>query len=86
MLQLPGKLNEFDGSGDLPLDLALCTCQESIAVTLVKHNVNINMANQAGCCLLHKAIKRGRLSLDWACPLLVSVLQCFDAVGWSSGL
>jgi len=60
MLQLPGKLNEFDGNGDLPLDLALRTRQESLATTLMKHRVNVDMADQTGCCLLHKAIKRGQ--------------------------
>jgi len=59
VLQLPGKLNEFDSNADLPLDLALCTRQESIASTLIKHRVNINMADHTGCGLLHKAIKRG---------------------------
>lgn len=57
--QLPGKLNEFDSSGSLPLDLALDTRQESIASTLIKHQVNVNMADQTGCCLLHKSINRG---------------------------
>jgi len=60
LLQLPGKLNKFDGSGELPLDIALQTRQESIASTLVKHCVNVDMADQTGCCLLHEAIKRGQ--------------------------
>jgi len=59
LLQLPGKLNEFDGSGNLPLELALDTRQESIASTLIKHRVNVDMADQAGCRLLHKSIKKG---------------------------
>jgi len=65
LLQLPGKLNEFDGNGDLALDLALCSRQDSIASTLIKHRVNINMADNTGCCLLHKAIKRGIGQLYW---------------------
>jgi len=59
LLQLPGNLNEFDGGGNLPLDLALDTRQESIASTLIKHRVNVDMADQTGCCLLHKSIKKG---------------------------
>jgi len=60
VFQLPGKLNEFDGSGDLPLDLALHSRQESIASTLIKHRVSVDVADQTGWCLLHKAIKRGK--------------------------
>ncbi|XP_054749515.2 rabankyrin-5-like [Lytechinus pictus] len=56
--QLPGKLNEVDDRGDLPLDLALSSKQESIASELVKHKVDIDRADRQGHCLLHKAIKR----------------------------
>lgn len=59
LLQLVEKLNEVDNRGDLPLDLALSTKQESIAMTLVNHKVDINRRDNAGKCLLHKAIKRG---------------------------
>lgn len=59
LLQLVGKLNEVDNRGDLPLDLALSTKQESIAMTLVNHKVDVNRRDNAGKCLLHKAIKRG---------------------------
>lgn len=58
-LQLVEKLNEVDNRGDLPLDLALSTKQESIAMTLVNHKVDVNRRDNAGKCLLHKAIKRG---------------------------
>lgn len=58
-LQLVDKLNEVDNRGDLPLDLALSTKQESIATTLVKHKVDVNRRDNTGKCLLHKAIKRG---------------------------
>jgi ankyrin repeat protein len=34
------KLNEVDSKGDLPLDLALNSRQESIAQTLIKHKAN----------------------------------------------
>lgn len=59
LLQLVEKLNEVDNRGDLPLDLALSTKQESIAMTLVNHKVEVNRRDNAGKCLLHKAIKRG---------------------------
>lgn len=59
LLQLVEKLNEVDNRGDLPLDLALSTKQESIAMTLVNHKVDVNRCDNAGKCLLHKAIKRG---------------------------
>ncbi|XP_072043178.1 rabankyrin-5-like [Amphiura filiformis] len=55
--QLPGKLNEIDEKGDLPLDLALATMQESIATELVKHKVDIDRSDNQGRCLLHKAVK-----------------------------
>jgi len=53
-------LNEFDGSFGLPLDLAFHTHQKSIAIMLVKHHADVNMPDQTGCCLLHKAIKTGQ--------------------------
>lgn len=59
LLQLVEKLNEVDNRGDLPLDLALSTKQESIAMTLFNHKVDVNRRDNAGKCLLHKAIKRG---------------------------
>lgn len=59
LLQLVEKLNEVNNRGDLPLDLALSTKQESIAMTLVNHKVDVNRRDNAGKCLLHKAIKRG---------------------------
>ncbi|XP_033627890.1 rabankyrin-5-like [Asterias rubens] len=56
---LPDKLDEIDERGDLPLDLALASKQESIAHELVKHKVDIDRADSGGRCLLHKAVKRG---------------------------
>ncbi|XP_076367426.1 rabankyrin-5 isoform X2 [Tachypleus tridentatus] len=56
--QLPGKLNEIDLQGDLPLDLALKTQQESISKTLVSHRASVNATDSHGETLLHKAIKR----------------------------
>ncbi len=53
------RLNETDSKDDLPLDLALRTEQESIAKSLIKHQVDINKIDpNNGLSLLHKAIKR----------------------------
>ncbi|XP_077996108.1 rabankyrin-5-like isoform X2 [Glandiceps talaboti] len=60
--QLPGKLNELDNQGDLPLDLALSTKQESIATELVKHRADVDVTDNDGRCLLHKAVKRDEFS------------------------
>ncbi|CAH1801017.1 unnamed protein product [Owenia fusiformis] len=57
--QLPGKLNEIDDKGDLPLDLALVDQLESIADTLVRHRVNTSAVDREGNALIHKAITRG---------------------------
>ncbi|XP_003226628.1 rabankyrin-5 [Anolis carolinensis] len=57
--QLPGKLNEPDGNGDLALDLALSRRLESIASTLVNSKADIDLADKRGWSLLHKAIQRG---------------------------
>ncbi|KAK1157442.1 rabankyrin-5 [Acipenser oxyrinchus oxyrinchus] len=57
--QLPGKLNELDSNGDLALDLALSRRLDSIASTLVNSKADVDMVDQHGCSLLHKAIQRG---------------------------
>uniref|UniRef100_A0AAZ3P4Q1 FYVE-type domain-containing protein n=1 Tax=Oncorhynchus tshawytscha TaxID=74940 RepID=A0AAZ3P4Q1_ONCTS len=57
--QLPGKLNELDNNGDLALDLALSRKLESIATTLVNNKADVDMVDQSGWNLLHKAIQRG---------------------------
>ncbi|XP_061819097.1 rabankyrin-5 isoform X2 [Nerophis lumbriciformis] len=57
--QLPGKLNEVDNNGDLALDLALSRKLESIATTLVNNKADVDMVDQSGWSLLHKAIQRG---------------------------
>ncbi|KAM7311320.1 rabankyrin-5 [Ixodes scapularis] len=78
--QLPGKLNELDDGGSLPLDLALSTRQESIARTLLNHKADVNATDYKGHTLLHKAIERGdefsalflvehKASVDLAVPL-----------------
>ncbi|XP_064648552.1 rabankyrin-5-like isoform X2 [Lineus longissimus] len=56
--ELPGKLNEIDNRGDIPMDLALQGKQESIAETLISHRVDVNRTDNAGRCLLHKALER----------------------------
>ncbi|GAB1599554.1 rabankyrin-5-like, partial, partial [Argonauta hians] len=53
------KLNEVDTRGDIPLDLALQSRQESVAQLLVKHRADVNRKDHTGHSLLHKAIKRG---------------------------
>lgn len=58
--QLPGKLNELDNNGDLALDLALSRKLESIATTLVNNKADVDMVDQSGWSLLHKAIQRGK--------------------------
>lgn len=75
LMQLPGKLNEFDGKGYLPLDLALHSRQESISKTLMKHHVNVNMADQTGCSLLHMAIKNGQYGLWTICEQTFADVQ-----------
>ncbi|KAJ8266348.1 hypothetical protein GJAV_G00129370 [Gymnothorax javanicus] len=57
--QLPAKLNELDNNGDLALDLALSRNLESIATTLVNNKADVDMVDQSGWSLLHKAIQRG---------------------------
>jgi hypothetical protein len=81
------KLNEVDSKGDLPLDLALNSRQESIAQTLIKHKVDVNKRDNSGKCLLHKAIKRGThiyrskfILLLLCLPLLVRETFCFLSV------
>ena len=61
--QLSTKLNEVDKFGELPLDLALNSKQESIAQTLVGHSINTSCKDNTGNSLLHKAIKRGNCVL-----------------------
>lgn len=62
--QLPAKLNELDNNGDLALDLALSRKLESIATTLVNNKADVDMVDQSGWSLLHKAIQRGTQSFN----------------------
>ncbi|XP_056639998.1 rabankyrin-5 [Diorhabda sublineata] len=55
--KLTDIVNLWSPNGELPLDLALRSHNESIAVTLVQHNADINMRDNNGDTLLHRAIK-----------------------------
>ncbi|TRY99299.1 hypothetical protein DNTS_003990 [Danionella cerebrum] len=50
---------QLDNNGDLALDLALSKKLESIATTLVNNKADVDMVDQSGWSLLHKAIQRG---------------------------
>lgn len=53
-------MNEIDEFGDIPLDLALSSNQESLAKTLVNHKANVNQTDNRGWTLLHKAVDRSK--------------------------
>ena len=57
--QLPGKLDECDDHGNIPLNLALLNRHEGIANTLVSHKCDLNLRDHNGNSLLHLAIMRG---------------------------
>ncbi|GFN77456.1 ankyrin repeat and fyve domain-containing protein 1 [Plakobranchus ocellatus] len=57
--ELSVKVNEVDNKGDLPLDLALKMQQRSMAQNLVLNKADIDRKDNAGKCLLYKAIQRG---------------------------
>ncbi|KAJ9588899.1 hypothetical protein L9F63_017777 [Diploptera punctata] len=59
LLQLGRLVNQLDGRGELPLDLALCAQQTSIARTLVEHQADLNARDTRGYTLLHRAVERG---------------------------
>ena len=52
-------MNEVDARGDIALDVALRSGFEAIAKTLVKHQANVDLTDEAGVSLLLKAILRG---------------------------
>ncbi|XP_067934786.1 rabankyrin-5-like [Watersipora subatra] len=54
--QLEKKLNEKDDNGVLPLELALTLKQKSIAQTLVRNKVDLDVVDHKGESLLHKAL------------------------------
>jgi rabankyrin-5 len=61
VLKLKIKLNEFDDDNNLPLDLALQTKQESIAINLVRNHADVNKTDRDGLTLLHKAVNRSNI-------------------------
>jgi ankyrin repeat protein len=52
-------VNQLDGRGELPLDIALCTGQTSIARTLVEHQADLDARDTRDYTLLHRAVERG---------------------------
>ncbi len=57
--QLAIRVNELDDHGELALELALKTKQDSMAENLVRHKADINHIDSENRTLLHLAIKRG---------------------------
>jgi ankyrin repeat protein len=53
-----------DDHGDLALELALKTKQDSMAENLVQHKADINHIDNENRTLLHLAIKRGRTQFN----------------------
>lgn len=51
-------MNVWGPNADLPLFLALKAKNTSLASTLVQHNADINIRDNQGETLLHKAIKQ----------------------------
>jgi ankyrin repeat protein len=58
--KLAVRVNELDDYGELALELALKTKQDSMAENLVRHRADINHIDAENRTLLHLAIKRGR--------------------------
>ncbi|CAF3398603.1 unnamed protein product [Rotaria sp. Silwood1] len=56
---LAERVNELDDHGELALELALKTKQDSMAENLVRHKADINHIDAENRTLLHLAIKRG---------------------------
>lgn len=59
-------MNELDDKGELALELALKTKQDSMAENLVRHKADINHIDAENRTLLHLAIKRGRIHLGFS--------------------
>ena len=53
-------MNELDDQGEIALQLALKTKQDSMAENLVRHQANLNYADEQNRTLLHLAIERGK--------------------------
>ena len=58
LFQLQMRINACDENNSLPLDLALATEQETLALTLLEHKADVNAKNTHGVSLLHSALKR----------------------------
>lgn len=58
-------MNELDDKGELALELALKSKQDSMAENLVRHKADINHIDGENRTLLHLAIKRGRIDLQF---------------------
>lgn len=58
IFQLSDIVNIWSPTGDLPLFLALKSRNSSLASTLLQHNADINIRDNQGETLLHKAIKQ----------------------------
>nr|XP_034176394.1 rabankyrin-5 isoform X1 [Osmia lignaria] len=56
---LTKAVNALDHKGELPLEVALKTCQPSLARTLVKHGADLNAKDSKGLTLLQAAIIKG---------------------------
>ncbi|CAH1099532.1 unnamed protein product, partial [Psylliodes chrysocephalus] len=56
--KLSDIVNLWSPTGELPLDLALRSHNDSIAATLLQHNADINIRDTNGDTLLHRAIKK----------------------------
>lgn len=55
----------MDESGDIALDLALSSHQESVAKLLLDHKASVNQTDNRGWTLLHKAIDRSKILWRW---------------------
>ena len=72
-VQLEKRLNERDEQGALPLELALKQKQKSIAETLVRNKVDMNVIDHQGQSLIHKALNNGEYCRFWMCLVCVLV-------------
>ena len=56
--QLQTRINACDENDCLPLDLALATQQETLALTLLEHKADVNAKNSRGVSVLLSALNR----------------------------
>ena len=74
-VQLEKRLNERDEHGALPLELALKQKQKSIAETLVRNKVDMNVIDHQGQSLIHKALNNGEYCRFWMSCLCFSLIR-----------